>query len=183
MRFEDAVAEIRARYAANSGFPYNDWTTNPQSFYSLISFWDEMFRLASDTLYDDYAAVQDATQDANSPIYFVQNAAKTKKIRLWHGLSAEGEPDVAFFWGRYPDLSKPDPGGRGYSKTLEGVYVFEIASDFEPDRLVAAGAMMHHFVHFDTSTHERQAELERKFEAWFRRYFPLPEIDLSDDED
>lgn len=164
------------------GFPFADWTTSHHSFFRLINFWDDIFRQAAGTLAADYVAAQEVTQDPFSPVWFVRNGNDTKKIRIWHGLDADGEPDVAFFWGRYPDLSQPDPGGRSYSTTLEGVYMLEISCDFDRDRVLASAAMLHDFTHADTGNAEAQAVLERSFEDRFRRYFPLPEIVAEDDD-
>ncbi len=182
MQYDESLYAILDRYRQDPSFPFNDWVTSHHSFFCLINLWDEIFQLAHDVSEDTYTAVQDVTQDENSSVYFVRNADETKKIRIWHGLTEEGEPDVAFFWGRYPDLDKPDAGGQGYSATLEGVYMLEISCDFDRTRLLAAAVMLYDFIHTDLSTHAKQIALEESFEERFRRYFPLPEMDFSDDD-
>lgn len=177
------ILQIADRYRADLGFPFIDWVNNAQSFFCLINFWDEVFRAAAGDTASTYTAVQDIRQDPDSPVYFVQNADQTKKIKIWHGLTDTGETDAAFFFGRYPDLDRPDPGGSSYSSTLEGIYVFEVSCDFDPSRLAAAGTMIAEFIAADTSTDAKQLELERSFETRFRSYFPLPELPEFDDED
>ena len=142
-----------------------------------------MFRLAAGPAADGFASVQHVTQDPASPLYFVQSGEETKKVKIWHGLTAAGEADVACFWGRCPDLDRPDPGGTSYSASREGVYVLEIASDFDPDRLAATAAMIRDFVTTDTGTDAQQRALEASFEERFRRHFPLPELDFDPDDD
>lgn len=178
----DSILTILEGYQQEPGFPFADWTTSHHSLFRLINFWDDIFRQAAGALASDYVAAQEVTQDPFSPVWFVRNGSDTKKIRIWHGLDAGGKPDVAFFWGRYPDLSRPDPGGRSYSTTLEGVYMLEISCDFDRDRVLASAAMLREFTHADTGTAAAQAVLEDSFEDRFRRYFPLPEIAVEDDD-
>ncbi len=169
-------------YQQEPGFPFIDWTTNHHSFFRLINFWDEVFQISAGEKITDYVAAQKVAQDSFSPILFVRNANETKKIRIWHGLTTDGQPDVAFFWSRYPDMNRPDPGGRSYSTTLENVYMLEIACDFDINRLQASAAMIHDFIHSNTGTATAQAVLEQKFEDQFRPYFPVPEVFFDDDD-
>lgn len=176
MSLDSQIIALADRYRRDARFPFKDWVTDHHSFLCLITFWDEIFKLASGSLYESYRAVQDVRQEPTSALYFVQNADATKKIRIWHGYDDQGARDIAFFWSRYPDLSKPDLTGQGYSTALEGVYMLELAVDFDPKRLCQAGVMLHEFVHVDTATHEAQSQLEASFEDRFRPHFPIPEI-------
>lgn len=182
MRIEDKILNIRDRYQTDPGFPFLAWAKDPRSFFCLINFWDEVFQVAAGEHAAEYRATQDLEHDAASPVYFVTNTNGTKKLRIWTGLVETGEPDVAFYFSRYPDLERPDADGQSYSSSREGVYMLEIACDFDSGRLVAASNMIYDFVRSDTSTEANLQVLDQTFEARFRAQFPLPEALPFDDE-
>lgn len=173
-----AILEIRDRYAREPRFPFYDWVKNAHDFYYLINFWDEVFKLSAGSLISQFKAYGDATQEPESALYFVINSEQTKKIRIWDVPATTEHPDVAFFFGRYPDLDRPNSDS-SYTTTKEGEYIFEVGCDFDPDRLTAAVKMMHEFIHADTSTNEKLNDLSASFESRFRHLFPLPQIDLG----
>lgn len=179
---DDRIDDLLTTYRGEPGFPFLDWTTNHHAFFRLINFWDQIFQLAAGRHAVEYKAEQEVTQDPFSPIYFVSNADGGKKICIWTGLTDDGQPDAAFFWGRYPDLDRPDPGGETYSSTLPDRYKLELACDFDATRVKACAQMIRAFTHADTSTAENQKLLESAFEAQFRDYFPLPKPEFGEDD-
>lgn len=183
MKSEYAILNILDRYSLDGNFPFIDWPENPHSFYCLINFWDDVFRAVSGDAATTYRAAQDLEQSPESPVYFIISSDEKKKIRIWPGLTETGTIDVGFFFSRYPDLNKPDSDGRGYSSSLDGVYMLELACDFDKDRVLASAKMLHEFVFSDTSSEKALSSLEESYESRFRRYFPLPDLDFSDGDD
>lgn len=176
------MLEILDRYSQDGDFPFTDWLENPHSFCRLINFWDDVFRAVAGETAKTYRAAQDLEQSPDSPVYFIVSSDEKKKIRIWPGLTETGSIDVEFFFSRYPDLNKPNPDGRGYSSSLEGTYMLELACDFNKDRILASAEMLHKFVFGDTSSEKYIISLEESYENRFRRYFTLPTLDFLVDE-
>jgi hypothetical protein len=167
------------KYRQAPSFPYDDWATDPVSFYALMNLWDEIFRSAAGQMSDFYIAQGDVRMDASSVIFDVTTRDKTRRVDIYaqpeNGdfflatkLQTDGYAPELLHLGHLPDRSE-----------------LAIQCDLDRDRLIAVFAMIRAYTHAGLPTLDDADALGAAFEKTYRHLFrfpdPGPDPDIASD--
>jgi hypothetical protein len=159
------------KYRQAPSFPFDDWTTDPVSFYALMNLWDELFRTASGQMSDFYLASHDAQMDIDFNIFDVDTRDKTRRVNI------HPEPDGGTFF----IFTKPATEGYTQDRLPLGELPdrseLGFATDIERNRLIAAFDMIRTYTHTDLATLDDAEALGRTFVAMYKQHFGFPDFD------
>lgn len=159
------------KYAQAPSFPFDDWTSEPVSFYALMNLWDDLFRTAAGSMSDFYLAIGDVHMDVDSRIFQVGTRDGTRRVNVHPEQGGgvffvlakqktEGYAPERLHLGELPDRSE-----------------LGFATDIDRDRLIAAFEMIRTYTHADLATLDAAEDLHHQFAAAYKKHFGFPDYD------
>lgn len=103
MNTETFIVRLLKKYGKAPSFPFDDWATDPVSFYALMNLWDDLFRVAAGSRAAGFSAVGDAIMDPESRIYEVMDSGAGIKVNVSH----EKEGGTFYLYANEADYDFP----------------------------------------------------------------------------
>lgn len=170
------------KYRQAPSFPFDDWTTEPVSFYALMNLWDEIFRAAAGKTSDFYIAGGDAQMDIDSLIFHVGTRDKTRRVNV------HPEPEGGVFFIFTKTATEGYAPDRLHLGELPDRSELGFATDLDRSRLIAAFEMIRTYTHTELPTLDDADALGQTFVKTYKQHFGFPDFDpfssaSSDDKD
>ncbi len=172
------------KYRKAPNFPFKDWKKNPISFYALINFWDDLFAVAAGKQKENYKALGDVKQDADSYIYRVINNKAVKKISV----TPQKDDEVGGMFYLITNTGENPDGS-------DDQYDLGFVGDLDRTRLIYNFHMIRHYVSNSINSDEDRKKMDELFKDNYGKYFgfndynpfksplfPIEDIDYGDDE-
>jgi hypothetical protein len=159
------------KYRQAPSFPFDDWTTEPVSFYALMNLWDEIFRTAAGQLSEFYIAGGDAQMDIDSLIFHVGTRDKTRRVNV------HPEPDGGVFFIFTKTATEGYAPDRLHLGELPDRSELGFATDLDRNRLIAAFEMIRTYTHTDLPTLDAAEALGKQFVETYKQHFGFPDFD------
>ena len=171
------IDALLKKYRKAPGFPFNDWKQSSVSFHALINLWDDLFAVAAGKQKENYKALGNIKQDADSYIYRVIDNKTLKKISV---TPQESSKSGGMFYLITNTGENPDGSDDQYDLGFVG--------DLDRTRLICNFHMIRHYVSNPINGDEDRKEMDQFFRDNYGKYFgfndynPFQSLLFPDDE-
>lgn len=151
--------------------------TDPASRRALRALWEDIFKTAAQQMAPHYHPAAEVESDPDRPILNIVTQDFSRRINI----SASPQGGVFAVFTKHEDDGYTPEHARHRllrpTSYLPDRTELMIATDLDPDRLIAAFAMIRAYTHADIPTLEAGRALERQFIATYRHYFGFADFD------
>lgn len=167
------VQAVLSQYQQLDGFPFLDWRRNPAHRSALKAFWQAIFKTATGQRAPQYLAEPDLERDPEQAILHLATHDWQRRIRL---CACSGGGSFAILDKVGDDEYTPENAFHGLLQPtgyLPDRTEFGIATDFDPNRLIAAFEMIRAYTHADIPNYKAGFALDKQFIASFQHLFGI----------